>query len=82
MGLNDFLIGRTMTGMEMVAAAGDAEKALVLRALTQIKGRVRVEVRDYGGRTALMRAVEGSCTDLTDKQVRNCEERSDELGMR
>ncbi|GMH69227.1 hypothetical protein TL16_g05107 [Triparma laevis f. inornata] len=71
MGLRDFLIGRTMTGMEMVAAAGDAEKALVLRALTQIKGRVRVEVRDYGGRTALMRAVEGSCTDLTDKQLRD-----------
>ena len=71
MGFRDFLLGKTMTGMDMIAAAGDGESALVMRALTQIKDRVKVESRDYAGRTALMRAVEGSCMELTDDELRD-----------
>jgi len=71
MGLRDFLIKRSLTPAEMLTAASDGERSLVTRALTQIKDRVKVDVRDYAGKTALMCAIEASSLKLSQEELRD-----------
>jgi hypothetical protein len=71
MGLRDFLFKRSVSVHEMIAAAGDAERTMVVRALTQMKDQVPVDSRDHTGRTALMIAVDASCKALSDAELRD-----------
>lgn len=71
MGLKDFLVKRSLSPSEMITAAADGEYTIVVRALTQIKDRVKVDALDYGGSTAFMCAIASSCSNLTDDELRD-----------
>ena len=71
MGLKEFLMKRSLSGEEMITAASDGERPIVLRALTQIKGRVKADARNYAGFTALMSAIESSTKLLTNDELRD-----------
>jgi len=71
MSLRDFLVKRSMTSDEMIVAAADAERALVVRSLTQMKAPVKVDSRDHTGMTALMCALDASCRELDDGELRD-----------
>jgi hypothetical protein len=71
MGLRDFFIRRSLSPDEMLTAATDGERSQVIRALTQIKDRVKVDVRDYAGKTALMCAIEASSIKLSPDELRD-----------
>ena len=71
MGLRDFFVRRSLSADEMLTAATDGERTQVMRALTQIKDRVKVDVRDYAGKTALMCAIESSSMKLSPDELRD-----------
>ena len=71
MGLRDFLLKRSLTPEEMITAASDGERPIVLRGLTQIKGRVPADARNYAGYTALMSCIEASTKQLTNDELRD-----------
>jgi len=71
MGIRDFLLKRSLTAEEVITAAADGERPMVLRGLTQIKGRVKPDSRNYMGQTALMSCIEASTKSMTDDELRD-----------
>jgi hypothetical protein len=66
-----FLLRHEISKEDLLVDAGDGERLIVRRALRQMRNPVLITATDHLGRNALIRAIENSCKDLSDQQLKD-----------